>query len=67
MFRLDKSVGKGHSHKKIPRESDYWKTKTVAERLEAVMYLNSIAYHFAINNPPRMNKTVFSSRKHEEE
>jgi hypothetical protein len=66
MFKLDRTTGKGHSHKTAPKESDYWKTKTVDERLEAAFYLNSIAYNFDIDNPPRMDKTVFISRKHKD-
>jgi len=64
MFRLDRTKGKGYKHENAEKDSAYWKTKTVDERLEAVMYLNSIAYNFDINNPPRMDKTVFSMRKH---
>ena len=64
-FKLDRSVGKGRSHEDKSNEREYWLTKTVDERLEAVMYLNSIAYNFDIENPPKMDKTVFRSRKHE--
>jgi hypothetical protein len=32
--------------------------------LEAVFYLNSIAYGYDVNNPPKMDRTVFSTRKH---
>jgi len=64
MFRLDRSYGKGHKHENAEKDSAYWKTKTVDERLAAAMYLNSIAYNFDINNPPRMDKTIFSCRKH---
>ena len=63
MFKLDRTIGKGHTHEDAPKDSSYWKTKTVEERLYAAMYLNSIAYGFDINNPPKMDKTVFSSRK----
>ena len=43
---------------------EYWKDKTFEERLAAAFYLNSVAYNFDINNPPEMDKTVFSMRKH---
>jgi len=64
MYRLDKTYGKGHKHENAEKDSDYWRTKTVDERLRAVMYLNSIAWHFDPENPPRIDKTVFSMRKH---
>lgn len=38
--------------------------KTLEERLRNAMYLNSIAFQFDINNPPRLDRTVFSTRKH---
>lgn len=36
---------------------------TLRERLEATFYLNSVAFNFDINNPFRMDRTVFSMRK----
>ena len=45
------------------RIKDFWQSSTVNERLEASFYLNSIVYNFDINNPPRMDRTVFSMRK----
>lgn len=66
MFRLDRTTGKGKSHKEAANQKDFWRSKTVDERLAAAMYLNSITYNFDINNPPRMDKTVFRTRKHAE-
>ena len=43
---------------------EYSKNMTAEERLAAAFYLISVAYNFDINNPPRMDKTVFSMRKH---
>lgn len=36
---------------------------TARQRLEAAAYLNSVAYNYDINNPPKMDRTVFSMRK----
>lgn len=36
---------------------------SLAERLRQSWYLTSKAYGFDLNNPPRMDKTVFSCRK----
>ena len=66
MFKLDRTKGRGQSHEDATaNQSAYWKSKTVDERLAAAMYLNSIAYNFDINNPPRLHRTVFRTRKHE--
>lgn len=33
------------------------------ERLRIAMYLTAIAYNFDINNPPKMDRNVFSKEK----
>ena len=66
MFKLDRTIGKGHSHEKATDQSEYWRSRTVDEKLAAAMYLNSIAYNFDINNPPRLDRTVFRARKHKD-
>ena len=38
---------------------------TFRERLHIYWYLTSIVYKFDLNNPPKMDKTVFSIRKHQ--
>lgn len=64
-FRLDRTYGKGHTHEEAVRaQVDYWKSKTPEERLEASWYLTCIAYGIDPENPPRIDKTVGSSRKH---
>jgi len=65
MFKLDRTPGKGHSHREAADLSAYWRSKSVEDRLAAAMYLNSVAYNFDINNPPRLDKTVFKTRKHQ--
>lgn len=37
--------------------------KSIEQRLEIAFYLTSIAYNFDMNNPPRMDKTIFSAKK----
>lgn len=41
----------------------YWHSATMAERLRAAHYLNSVAYGFDLNNPPRVDRTVFAIRR----
>ena len=39
---------------------------SVKERLEIAYYLTSVAYKFDMHNPPRMDKTAFCIKKHED-
>lgn len=48
-------VNYGKEHQKL----------TWQERLKIHRYLNSIAYGYSIDNPPRMDKTAFSVRSRE--
>ncbi|HHH50398.1 MAG TPA: hypothetical protein ENK52_05415 [Saprospiraceae bacterium] len=63
-YRLDRTKFKMQKFEEADNQYDYWKSKTVEERLQAAYYLISVAYKFEINNPPRLNRFVFSMRKH---
>ena len=63
MFRLDKSKFSEGKQDQQSNSVDYWMSKTPLERLEASWYLTCCAYGIDINNPPRLDKTVFSYRK----
>ena len=41
----------------------YYKSLTPTERLAIANYLNSVAYNYPEDNPPKLDRTVFSSRK----
>lgn len=61
---MDKTVtwsGKHGDNQK--RLKDFWLSQTPKQRLEASYYLNSVAYNFDINNPPRMDKSYAYTRK----
>ncbi|QHV98340.1 hypothetical protein [Spirosoma endbachense] len=64
-FRLDRTAFHMGTHE----ETEYYharnQPKTFTERLQAATYLNSIAFRYDINNPPRLDRTAFSARKHE--
>ena len=62
-FKLDRTAFRATSHEEKGNNFEYWKTKTAAEKLAAAFYLNSVAFNFDINNPPKMDKTIFSMRK----
>ncbi len=42
----------------------YWKTKSLSERLAAAWILTCKAYKIDPANPPKMDRTFFSMRKH---
>lgn len=61
-FKLDRTAFSAHSHKEEEKSKAY-KNKSHRERLEIAFYLNSIAYNFDMNNPPKMDRTASSTRK----
>ncbi len=65
-YKLDRTAFSMHALEDNKPSIEYWKDKTLSERLAASFYLNSVAFNFDIENPPRMDRTVFSMRKHKE-
>ena len=61
-FKLDRMAFRRQSHEEEERQKTY-KHLSVDERLAIAFYLNSVAYGFDINNPPKMDKTAFQIRK----
>ncbi len=47
----------------MERNREFWSKKTLEERLAAAAYLNSIAYGYPLDAPPRLDRTVFSMGK----
>ena len=65
MERLDRTAFKIQTYQEASNNYEYWIRKSENERLSAAFYLNSVAYNFPINNPPRMDKNLFTIRKRE--
>ena len=61
--KLDKTAFKYQTLKEASHNLDYWREQSYEKRLEAANYLNSIAYNFDVNNPPRVDKSYFEIRK----
>ncbi len=62
-YKLDRTAFQGMT---VQEADDYqrdYRNYSVEERLEIALYLTSIAYNFDINNPPKMDKTIFSKSK----
>ncbi len=64
-FRLDRTAFHMGTHEETEIYHAQNQPKTFDERLQAVAYLNSVAFRYDINNPPRLDRTVFAARKHE--
>ncbi len=60
-FKLDRTTFQMGSHQK-PNVVD-WKGKSYAERLNIAAYLNSAAYNYPMDSPPKLDRTIFSMRK----
>ena len=61
-YRLDRTAFKAQTVKEAANHSSYYKTLSWQERLRIANYLNSIAYNYPENDPPKMDKTAFSYR-----
>ncbi|MEO6037091.1 MAG: hypothetical protein ABIQ93_01680 [Saprospiraceae bacterium] len=62
--RLDRTKFKRQSLAEADHQLEYWLSKTPAERLQAAWWLSCRAYGFDPANPPRLDRSVFSARKH---
>lgn len=63
MYKLDRTAFKAQTSEQASKaDSIFYKSLTWQERLKIANYLNSIAYNYPENTPPKMDKTVFSVR-----
>ncbi len=63
MYRLDRSAFKINTSSEAENNRAYWLRKTPDERLAAAWYLIASAWNLDYNNPPRLDRSVFSMRK----
>jgi hypothetical protein len=61
--KVDRTAFKHQTLKEASHHLEYWKKQPHEKRLEAANYLNSVAYNFDVNHPPRMDKTCFKIRE----
>ncbi|MDB4924174.1 hypothetical protein [Mucilaginibacter sp.] len=62
-YRLDKTAFKAQTvDGAVASQAAYYRSLIWQERLHIANYLNSVAYNYPENEPPRMDKTVFSMR-----
>jgi hypothetical protein len=65
-YRMDKTAFKLQTVEEADDAMRNYANTTPGERLRIYWYLTSIAYKFDLDNPPRMDKTVFKMGKHED-
>ncbi len=62
-YRLDRTSFKAHTAEAAPNaQAAYYKTLAWQERLRIANYLNSVAYGYPEDNPPKLDRTAFSVR-----
>ncbi|WP_339795184.1 hypothetical protein [uncultured Imperialibacter sp.] len=65
MYKLDRTAFSAGSHKELSdKNREHWKSQSMEERLRAAAYLNSVAWNYPLDTPPKMDRSVFSMRKH---
>jgi len=61
-YKLDRTAFKMHHASDASNNFSYWKNQTMEERLKAANYLNSVAYNFPVNDPPKLDRSYFKMR-----
>ncbi len=62
-FKFDRTAFKASSVKEADNDMRNYKNQTPLQRLKIARYLISSAYNFDLNNPPRIDKAIFSLQK----
>ena len=62
--RLGRTAHHAGTHKPRAEYHARHQPATPAERLRAAAYLNSVAYGYDFDNPPRLDRTAFTTRRH---
>ena len=63
-FRLDRTAHHAGTHEEAETYHRQHQPATMADRLRAAMYLNSVAFDFDPHHPPRLDRTASSCRAH---
>ncbi len=67
-FRLDRTQFKAQTAEEASAShTAYYKSLTWQERLRIANYLNSIAYNYPVDSPPKVDRTKFSARSRDGE
>lgn len=63
-FRLDRTAFHAGTHEETGKYHARKQPETLVERLQAAAYLNSVAFNYDLNNPPRLDRAAFVARSH---
>lgn len=61
-FRLDRTKFKAQTAEEAANHATFYQSLTWQERLKIANYLNSIAYDYPENHPPKLDRTKFKTR-----
>lgn len=64
-YKLDRTAFKAQTVEEAANHAAYYKGLSWQERLQIAAYLNSIAFNYPLNNPPKMDKTSFKASSRE--
>lgn len=64
-YKFDKTAFQAMTASEADEYQRDYSKESMERRLEIALYLTSIAYNFDMNNPPRMDKIIFSAEKQE--
>ena len=64
-YRMDKTAFRIRTFEEADNAARDYSVFPVMERLRIAWHLTSIAYQFDIDNPPRMDKSYFRIKKHD--
>jgi hypothetical protein len=60
-YRLDRTAFKAQTATDAANHKQYYQSLTWQERLKIANYLNSIAFNYPENEPPKLDRTKFSA------
>jgi hypothetical protein len=64
MYKFDKTKVSYGSFEEAEKAKRFNNEDTLSERLQQAWYLTCMAYGIDLNDPPKMEKKLFSVRKH---
>lgn len=65
-YRLDRTAFKIQTLEEADDAMSDYTNHMPHERLEIAYYLTSLAYRFDMSNPPKIDRTIFQIKKHED-
>ena len=60
-YKLNRNAFKAQTVEEAADHATHYRKLTWKERLSVTAYLNSIAFNYPINHPPKMDKTKFKA------